>query len=250
MIKCMIVDDEKPAREELAYLIGQHDGFQVIDQFDEGQKLLLSEAPVDVVFLDINMPKLSGIEVAELLLRRKDSPMIVFVTAYDEFAVKAFEVNAIDYLLKPVSDSRISRTLRKLQDQLEQHQEYNQEIIKLFHEIKRPDKADQVCVHHDGKIFPVKADEIIYVQAENKGALIHTVKGCYMSTMKLKAFEEKFAETSLLRCHRSFIINTDYIEHIEPWFNRTYNVLMKGIKEKIPISRHYVQDFNDAMQIT
>jgi DNA-binding LytR/AlgR family response regulator len=95
----------------------------------------------------------------------------------------------------------------------------------------------------------VKVSEIIYVVAENKGVKIITTKGCFITNHKLKDIEDRFMESSLFRCHRSYLINLEHIEHIEPWFNRTYNVQMTETIEKVPISRHYVQAFNEKMKI-
>lgn len=248
MISCIVIDDERPAREELTYLISQNPSFQVIATYDSGQKFLTEYPPCDVVFLDINMPGLSGIETAEILMHQKDAPQVIFVTAYDDFAVKAFELNATDYILKPVSEMRLEKTLDKLMTQHDQ--ERNSHVKPLFHHIPKADGYDQICLHHDGKIIPVKLEEIVYVQAANKGVIIHSTKGKFSTTHKLKDIEDLMVGTKLLRCHRSFIINTAFIEHIEPWFNRTYNVLLKETHDKIPISRHYVQAFNEMMHIT
>ncbi|MBN2797488.1 MAG: response regulator transcription factor [Clostridia bacterium] len=248
MIRCVVVDDEKPARDELIFLIEQSGEFQVVETFDSGQKFLAAHPKCEVVFLDIHMPGLSGIETAEILVHQIESPQIIFVTAYDEFAVKAFEVNAIDYILKPVSEERILKTLEKVKILLKK--DSNLQVKSLFQSMMKAESIEQICLHHDGKIIPVKLEEIIFVQATNKGVTIYSTKGKFYTNHKLKDIEDIMNNSTLLRCHRSFIINTDYIEHIEPWFNRTYNVLLREVNDKIPISRHYVQAFNEIMHIT
>lgn len=244
MIKCIIVDDEKPARDELRYLIDKYSSFEIVSEFDQGQTVLDYDlTAIDLIFIDINMPILSGIETAELILKAYPKQHIVFVTAYDEFAVKAFELNAIDYILKPIAEDRMKQSLEKIKGSVTRS---NDHLVNLF---DRKKQVNQMCIHYDGKIIPVKYDEIIYIQAENKGVKMMTTKGCYTTGHKLKELEDRFNGTTLLRCHRSYMINTNLIEHIEPWFNRTYNVSFFGINDQIPISRHYVQAFNERMGI-
>lgn len=246
MIKCVIVDDEKPARDELQFLIEQSNVFKILDTFESGKKLLdsLSLKDAEVVFVDINMPGMTGIEVAEKLVG--SHKYIVFVTAYDEYAIKAFELNAIDYLLKPISESRLIACLNRIEDEMTD--DYDEKLEILLQQFNQK-PVEKISIHYDGKILPIEVDQIFFIKAENKGVVLYTETGVYVTTHKLKDLEVKLFDTELFRCHRSYIINLKNIEHIEPWFNRTYNVSFKGIDEKVPISRHYVADFNKKMNI-
>ncbi|MCH4889101.1 response regulator transcription factor [Acidaminobacter sp. JC074] len=249
MIKCIIVDDEKPARDELSYLISKDYRFDIVESYDNGKKLLeaVKSLDFDVLFIDINMPIMNGIQVVEALVEHGVACHVVFVTAYDDHAIKAFELNAVDYLLKPVSDERLQASL----DRIVQHVDelnYENKIGQLLLQLNK-DKKEHVCFHKNGKIVPVKFEDIIYVKAENKGAMVKTRNDEYISSSTLQEFEKKLFDGNFFRCHRSYLINVSFITHIEPWFNRTYQVDLEGIEEKIPISRNYVQNFKDLMNI-
>lgn len=248
MIKCIIVDDEKPARDEIAYLIDQHQGFDIVDTFESGLSMFENyDDDVDVLFIDINMPIMNGIEAVEQLRALESEVHVVFITAYDDYAVKAFELNAVDYLLKPVSEDRMIACLERIRENLGD-KKYNQKLEKLLAQFEKQ-KKDHLCFHKMGKIVPVKLDEIIYVKAENKGTVVETRKGAFVSNTSLQEFERKLFDESFFRCHRSYLINLSFIVHIEPWFNRTYQVELEGVDTKIPISRNYVQNFKDLMNI-
>jgi len=249
MIKCIIVDDEKPARDELSYLISKDYRFDIIETFDNGKKLLeeVKELEFDVLFIDINMPILNGIEVVEALVEHGVECRVVFVTAYDTHAIKAFELNAIDYLLKPVSEDRLQSSLDRVVQHLDEVN-YENKIGQVLSQLNK-EKKEHICFHKNGKIVPVKFNEIIFVKAENKGAIVKTIKDEYVSSSTLQDFEKNLFDSDFFRCHRSYLINVSFITHIEPWFNRTYQVELEGTDEKIPISRNYVQNFKDLMNI-
>jgi len=248
MIRCVVIDDEKPARDEISFLINAHDKFEVVKSYDNGKSLLsdILDLDIEVIFIDINMPVMSGIEVVEHISSLNLDIHIVFVTAYDDYAVQAFELHAIDYILKPVSSERIGKCLNRIINEMSNN--YDQKIDVLLSQMSK-DKKDYCCLHRNGKIVPVKLNEIIYVKAENKGTVIETTKGQFLSTIQLGEIEKKFTDASFFRCHRSYLVNLSYILNIEPWFNRTYQVELESVLEKIPISRHYVQDFKDLMNI-
>lgn len=249
MIKCIVVDDEKPARDEISYLISMHSKFEIVKTFDSSSSLLANifSYDVDVIFVDINMPIMSGIEMVEKLNQLGIDTHIVFVTAHDAFAVKAFELHAIDYLLKPVSEDRISKCLTRIADKINDTN-YEQKLELLLSQIDN-NKNGNFCLHRDGKIVPLKLSEIIYAKAENKGTKIETTKGIFLTSMQLRELERKLLSKKFFRCHRSFLINLSYVSNIEPWFNRTYQVDLENINEKIPVSRNYVQDFKELMNI-
>jgi len=249
MIKCIVIDDEKPARDEISYLVNAHEEFEVVKAYDSGKTLIseLHELEAQVIFIDINMPVMSGIEVVEHLTQLEIDVHIVFVTAYDDFAVKAFELHAVDYILKPISKDRISKCLDRILHEVYDHT-YDQKLDKLLSQIGK-EKKDYCCLHRNGKIVPVKHNQIIFVKAENKGTLIETTKGSFLSSNPLSEIEKRLRDETFFRCHRSYIVNLSYILNIEPWFNRTYQVELEYVEEKIPISRNYVQHFKDLMNI-
>lgn len=255
MIKCIVIDDEKPARDELAYLINKTEGFSVIATYESGVSLLkeneqVAEATLfhsEVLFVDINMPGCNGIELVERIKAMAYEGQVVFVTAFDDYAIKAFELHAIDYIMKPVSDERIGKCLRRLREE-QREMTYDHKLDQLLTQLGQ-DKKEKICLHHNGKIVPVKLDEILYCKAENKGTVIYTEQGVFHATLSLADFQKKIHGENFFRCHRSFLININYIVNIEPWFNRTYQVAFKDIEEKIPVSRNYVQRFKEIMNI-
>lgn len=246
MIRCVVVDDERPAREEIAYLIKQNEDFQVVKTFESGRDLLMAinDLVVDVVFLDINMPGLSGIETGEILLEQGFDLKLVFVTAYDDYAVKAFDLHAIDYMLKPLSDLRLQKTLMRLKCDFKA----KQDLSGLFKQMHQPQQA-HFSFYKDGHIVPIKGTEIHYVKAENKGIVVATQKDVFTSNIQLSEMENKLAGHQHFRCHRSYIINLDKIINIEAWFNRTFMVEIEGLDERIPVSRNYVPRFKEIMNI-
>lgn len=248
MVKCFVIDDEKPARDEISYLINKHDNFQVIQSFESGRQLIesISDYEVDVIFIDINMPGINGIEAIELLKSKGMTFKVVFITAFDNHAVKAFELNAMDYILKPVSEDRLNQTLDRLI--LDTDIDEGKKLGLLLQQLNKG-KHEHICFHKDGKLIPVKLNDIIYVKAENKGTLVETKRGVFVSSATLQEFEKKLMDKDFFRCHRSYLINLNYILQIEPWFNRTYQVVLEDVQEPIPISRNYVQHFKDMMNI-
>jgi len=255
LIRCLVVDDEKPARDEIVYLVNSDPDFEVVESFENGKLLLeaIDSIKPEVVFLDINMPGMGGLEVAEKIVQMDEEYRIVFVTAYDDYAVKAFEINAIDYLLKPVSLERMGKCLERVKSDLGDSTQYAENLKLLIEQVSTEktegDKKDHFCFHREGKLVPVKKNEIIFVKAENRGVLIETTKGSFTTNHQLRDLVQMIECDDFFRCHRSYIININFIEHIEPWFNRTYQVEMNGSEEKIPVSRNYIQEFKKRMHI-
>ena len=249
MIKCVIIDDEKPARDEISFLVKEHGGFDILGIYDSAKSFLenLSNLDMDLLFVDINMPGMTGIELVEHLRMHHMTVHVVFITAYDDFAIKAFELHAVDYLLKPVSADRMSDCLSRVTEHLNDHS-YDEKFSQLMNKISKS-KSEHISFHKDGKIVPIKLTDIIYIKAENKGTYVKTLKGSFNTSIQLREFEKRLMEEDFFKCHRSYLINLSYIEHIEPWFNRTYQVDLTSCEEKIPISRNYVQDFKDLMNI-
>ncbi|EOC99470.1 LytR/AlgR family response regulator transcription factor [Caldisalinibacter kiritimatiensis] len=255
MIRCLIVDDESPAREELMYLLNEYEELEIVGTAKHGIEAieLNDKLKPDVIFLDIQMPKVDGIEVAKEVIKSTNVPLIIFVTAYDEYAIQAFELNAIDYLLKPVSQERLDKSINKVEERLDNiSNEYEQKLKKLLNVItnKEDKNIKKICLYKNGTIVPLDINKIIYATVENRNTVIFSVEGKYEYSHTLSDLEEKLNLSNFFRSHRSFLINLDFIEEIEPWFNSTYQVKMKQINEKIPVSRKQVKEFKNIMNIT
>jgi len=251
MIKCMIVDDEKPARDELRFLLEDFDDIKVVKEACCGQDACQyqKEDPVDLVFLDINMPVITGVRVAEKWTSQDNPPMIVFTTAYDEYAIRAFELNAVDYLLKPISGERLKGAIEKARDRKVFHD--NQSIGAVIDKISTDHvyEVDKICLENGGKFIPVETCDIVYATIVDKHTTIYTVKGIFTYVHSLSHLEEKLHSDRFFRSHRAYLMNIDFVEAIEPWFNNTYMVKMKFFDEKVPVARNQIKSFKETFHL-
>ncbi|WP_316771398.1 LytR/AlgR family response regulator transcription factor [Pedobacter frigiditerrae] len=216
MWKTIIIDDEQLARQRIKRLLTQYDEIEIIAEAEngaEGLEIIESLKP-DLVFLDIEMPVLNGFE---MLAKLKHHPKVVFTTAYDQYAIKAFEEGSIDYLLKPIEIERLDKTIKKLkQTNLAPAQVPIEELIR---QIQGKKSIKTLTVKLGDKILLIKLDDIVHIQAEDKYVFLHTVDGKkHLTDFTLSTLEEKLPE-EFLRIHRSEIINTEYIKEIRKGFN-------------------------------
>ncbi|QUH21474.1 LytR/AlgR family response regulator transcription factor [Alkaliphilus sp. B6464] len=256
MIRCLIVDDELPARKELRFLLQQLKDIEVIGEAAYGFEAieLNRKLKPDVIFLDIHMPKMSGIEVAEKIIKEGYAPLIIFVTAFEEFAVEAFEVNAIDYLLKPTAKERLEKSIKRVSHMIYETKNisYGKQIENLINTFNthKQNKVSKISIYSNGKLIPVDPSEIVYATVEERNTLIISTKGIFEFNNTLSQLEEKLNYQNFFRTHKSFLINLDFIEEIVPWFNSTYLIELKNVEEKIPVSRSKIKDFRTIMNIS
>lgn len=255
MIRTLIVDDEAPAREELKYILGKFQGIEIIAEAFHGEQALeLNEKlKPDLLFLDIQMPKLNGIDVARRILDSLHRPYIVFVTAYEQYAIEAFEVNAVDYILKPVSEERMEKGMGKIMMNLaNERKEYYYKLRNLIDNMnyKAENNLTRICVYEKGRLIPLDTKEIIYATVEDKNTVIVSSKGKFIVNYTLSQLSDKLDKYTFFRSHKSFLINLNMIEVIEPWFNSTFNVTLKGANVKIPVSRSQSKEFKELMNIS
>jgi two-component system LytT family response regulator len=240
-MKCIIVDDEYPSREELKYFIENFSDIEIAHEFEDPLEVLkyLQENNVDIIFLDINMPNLDGMTLGKLVSKFNKKPEMVFITAYDHYAVDAFDIQAFDYIMKPYSEERIVNTLNRLERRFNVKTDDNKESqcnTKLT--IWKGDKMQVLCL-----------DDVYYCEACERETKIFTEKDVYMSKLKISDLENKLPKDRFFRCHRSYIVNVDKISEIIPWFNSTYNLKFRGLKDEVPVSRGRVKEFKDIMSI-
>lgn len=248
-MKAIIVEDEFPAREELKYFIKNFSDIEVLSEFDNGVDVLkfIQNNFVDVIFLDINIPLLDGMLLAKTIKKFKKSPKIVFITAYKEHAVDAFELEAFDYILKPYSEERIVSMLNKL---------VKNEDEKLIKESDKEQKSQQenlsnVSLWQNEKLIVVNIEDIYYCEAKERETLVFAKNGKYVVKSCITDFEKHLNKKIFFKTHRSYIVNISKIKEIIPWFNSTYKLKLKDINTniEIPVSRSKIKDFRKIMRI-
>jgi two-component system response regulator LytT len=255
-LKVMIAEDERLAREELEYMLMDIEDLIICPSVTNGKELLrqYDEHLPDVVFLDIQMPELEGISVSKRLRAMEPSPLIVFTTAYEEYAVEAFELNAIDYLLKPFSDERLEEALERVRKQLiRQVADDNVEKIPAVQEkgaASKGVKMSKLLLDDGDRLFVIDPKSVYYVMRDDRVLQIYTADNVYPSKLTLQELEVKLRPFNFFRCHRSYLVNLNYIHEIVPWFNGAYNItLQDGDKTKIPVSRLSAKELLSILQM-
>lgn len=250
----IIVDDETPALEELAYMLSKYENLSVAGAYDNPLTALqqIIQKEPDAVFLDVNMPEMSGFTLAEQLLKLRRHPLIVFITAYDQYAVNAFELNAVDYVLKPVLEERLDKTIARLEKELKKplpERAGDREIEALITSHRQSHPLGKMPLWKGDRIHLVSPSKIICCVAEEGGTKIHTAKETFISQETLGQLEALLASGRFFRCHRSYLINLDAVESVIPWFNNTYAVKMQGIGLEIPVSRRNMKAFKEILHL-
>jgi two-component system response regulator LytT len=235
MIKAILVDDEAPARSELRFLLDETKQVEVVAEAANVREAIecLKEKGADVMFLDINMPGASGLQLAEALGRLKYPPAIVFVTAYSEHAAKAFDVNAVDYLVKPVETDRLLQALAK--------------VKHYVHAFSRGQQSDRIPVEKSGKKLLVSTDKIHYVMAKDDYSYLHTEADRYLSTVSLAQLEARLEPHGFFRVHRRYLVNLACVEEVIPISGGTLQLTLAGEVEPIPVSRRRVAALKKAL---
>ena len=235
MIRAIIVDDEAPARSELRFLLDETGKVEVTAEASNVREAIerLKDKGADVMFLDIQMPGANGLQLAEALGRLKYPPAIVFVTAYGEHAAKAFDVNAVDYLVKPVETERLLQALAKVKH-------YTAQFAK-------DGSAERIPVEKSGKKLLVSTDKIRFIMAKDDYSYLHTEQDRYLSTVSLAQLEAKLEPYGFFRVHRRYLVNLASVEEVAPQSGGTLLLSLAGEEEKIPVSRRRVASLKKAL---
>jgi two-component system LytT family response regulator len=241
-VKAIIVEDEFLAQQELSWMIQQHSQISVEACFDDGLEVLkyLQNHRVDVIFLDINIPSLDGMLLAQNINQFAHKPLIVFITAWKEHAVDAFELDAFDYILKPYHESRIMTMLQKLEASAQQQSQPQNAAAS---------SPQTVNLVKDERIIVTDINEIYYVEAHEKLTFVYTRREAYVMSMVISEFCSRLPEQQFFRCHRSYCVNLSKIREIEPWFNNTYLVKLRDLDAQVPVSRSKVKAFRQLMRL-
>jgi two-component system, LytTR family, response regulator LytT len=240
-MRIAIIDDEKPSRSELIFLIKEVLPDAIITEFSSGEEVLeiISKESYDLFCIDINLGDISGITLATTIRKILPYTEIVFATAYNNYAEKAFEVDAMYYLLKPFSEIKVRQMLDRYKiKQCKNIDENNEQSLSKI----------PLCV--DKKFIMIDIEDIIYIESENRGCLVHTKNESYKDNNTLNFFEEKLLNKVFFRIHKSFLINLKYILEIHPWFNNTYCVKLKGFKDVfLPVSRNQIKNLKRILHL-
>jgi two-component system LytT family response regulator len=244
-MKAIVIDDERLARKELMNLLGKYDSVTVVDECanaNEGLKSIESKDP-DLIFLDIQMPGKNGFEMLEELDK---TPHVIFVTAYDEYAIKAFEVNALDYLLKPVHPDRLDDAIEKLSLKEEEEEQESEE--KPMSMQGRLGEDDQIFIKDGEKCWFVTLKDIRMFESEGNYVKVYFNNFKPLILKSLNNLEERLDNKVFFRANRKFIINLKWVANIENWFNGGLQVELKD-GEKVEISRRQAAKFKDLMSL-
>ncbi|MDI2036919.1 LytR/AlgR family response regulator transcription factor [Paenarthrobacter nitroguajacolicus] len=233
MINVLVADDELPAVEELAFLLGRDARIGAIHRAASGTEALrkLETESVDAVFLDIHMPALSGLDIARAISRSSSPPAVVFVTADEDCALEAFDLAAVDYLLKPLRAERLARSVDRIR-----------ELIK-----DGTPAPEMITVDLGSTTRMIRRDDVTYVQAQGDYARLHTAEASYLIRVSLTDLEQKWAEAGFIRIHRSYLIALNHVQHLK-LSTTAPSVAVSGAE--LPISRRHLPSVRDKLQST
>jgi two-component system response regulator LytT len=233
-LKALVCDDEAPARSELRYLLEEAGDVEVVGEASSGVEALqlIKAFPYDVVFLDIDMPGLSGMQLAEVLATLDRQPAVVFVTAYSEHAVEAFEVAAVDYLVKPVEVDRLRQAIERL---------VPREQVDMA-------KVDRVPVEKSGKKILLPVEDIFYIMAKGDYTYLHTDGERYLSTISLASLEKRLEPMGFCRIHRRYLVNLSRVKEVVPMYGGTLLLTLSDPDQtQVPVSRRRVPTLKRAL---
>lgn len=248
-LSAVIVDDEQLARDELAYLLRELD-VDIVAQGKNGVEAvnLVKEFSPDLVFLDVQMPELDGVAVAEALAARGPAPRIVFVTAFDKHAVRAFELNALDYLLKPYDRERFAAALERARASLLAPAPRLAELAELLERLREGERyPKRLLIPHENSSFYLPVRDIVRLAADGNAVAIHTKRGTYSVRATLESFEDRLDPQLFARVHRSHVVNIDEIAEVHPWFHGDQKLVLRDGVE-VAWSRRYAAKRPDLLR--
>lgn len=246
MIKTILIDDEKLGRELIKNYLKSYNDIEIIAECNNGFEAVksINELKPDLIFLDVQMPKLTGFEMLELI---DHIPQIIFSTAYDEFAIKAFEVNAVDYLLKPFAIERFDEAVKKARERISNNISQKSNFDKLSEETI-DNHLRKIAVNKSGDIILINFEEILFLEAMDDYVQIVSEKGKFLKKKTMKFYEEHLPENEFLRIHRSFIVRLDKIKKLEKYDKENYkSILIDG--SKLNVSRNGYNSLRAVLNI-
>jgi two-component system LytT family response regulator len=241
-IKTLIVDDEPIARERVRRMLREENSIEIVGECGNGAEAVafINENQPDLVFLDIQMPEMTGFEALQSITSDK-VPVIIFATAYDQYAIQAFDVHALDYLLKPFSRQRFQRAVGRAREQIEKTRvgKIDERLVSLLSDLKAGKKyLERLVVKSVGRVFFLRTDEVDWIEAAGNYAKLHVGREGHLIRETMNGLESKLNPDKFLRIHRSTLVNIDRIKELSPLFSGDYTVMLKNGVE-LTLSRNY-----------
>ncbi len=249
-IRTVLADDEPLARERLGTLLRSEPDVEVVAECADGARTIaaIQQLGPDLVFLDVQMPGSDGFDVIQAV-RPDRMPIVVFVTAYDKYALRAFDVHALDYLLKPFDRDRFQKALQRAREQMEGQQtgDLGRRLLALVHDLK-PDqqRLDRLVVKAGGRVFFLRTDEIDWIEAAGNYVRLHLGNDSHLFRETMNALEAKLDAQRFFRIHRSRIVNIERIQELQPWFNGEYAVILRD-GTRLTLSRGYREKLQERL---
>jgi two-component system LytT family response regulator/two-component system response regulator LytT len=251
----LVVDDERPARSELCYILQQLQAESTIQEARNGSEALhmIAQTGYDVVFLDIAMPGISGLGVAAAIAEKPNPPLLIFATAYDAHAVRAFELAALDYVVKPFSEQRLAKTLARVRQVLDDRAalvERQQAALAYLRTTPAAASIHKIWCQRDNEtIALIDYAAILWIEAQEKKVFAQTIAGEHLPTpYTLSELEERLQTQRFVRVHKGYLVNLDHVSEVVPWFSGTYLLrLNDAARSEIPMSRQYAKEFKEKI---
>ena len=250
-IRTLVVDDEPLARERLNGLLSGELDIEIVGHCRDGEEAVTSivDLTPDLVFLDVQMPQMNGFEVIEAVGNER-MPLVIFVTAYDQHALKAFQVRALDYLLKPFDRERFSEALQRARKQIEREEtgDLGRRLLTLVKDLRKDQpRAERLVVKSGGRLFFLRADEIDWIEAAGNYVRLHVGNTSHLLRETMNAIEARLDPEKFFRIHRSRIVNMERIQELQPWLNGEYSVLLRT-GTRLTLSRGYREKLQDRLR--
>jgi two-component system LytT family response regulator len=248
--RVLIADDEAPARRKLVRFLEPHAGVSIVGEASNGIDAidLIGLTQPDVVFLDVQMPDLDGLGVAEALTQREKPPFIVFVTAYDSYAVAAFDVRAVDYLLKPFDQERFDRALERIRTSMSAHRTVQSDLAEMLANVRKEERyARRMLVTTGSRSLFVPVAEIVTLTSDGNNVVVTTRSAAFTMRSTLDSMESRLDPERFARIHRSHVVNIDEIAEVNPWFHGDYKIRLRDGKE-LTWSRRYAAKRPDLLR--
>jgi len=250
-IRTLIVDDEPLARERLVGLLANEPDIELVAQCRDGEEAVTAivDHEPDLAFLDVQMPQMNGFEVIEAVGGER-MPLVIFVTAYDQHALKAFQVRALDYLLKPFDRERFNEALQRARHQIERDEsgDLGRRLLALVKDLRRDQpRTDRLVVKSGGRLFFLRAEEIDWVEAAGNYVRLHVGSTSHLLRETMNAIEGRLDPEKFFRIHRSRIVNMERIQELQPWLNGEYAVLLRT-GTRLTLSRGYREKLQDRLR--